>query len=140
MTAEAGQAPVKVPGGFIEGERTELAVRNLGLFESVEDFDQMIVATVDGRPIRLSDVGFTQLAVGDERGMARYNLTPTLGLGIAPRSGANLVDVNSAVRERMDELKQDFPAAKRMVSIDGQRLLIDSGDEKALGLAILVLH
>ena len=38
------------------------------------------------------------------------------------------------------ELKQDFPAAKRMVSIDGQRLLIDSGDEKALGLAILVLH
>jgi HAE1 family hydrophobic/amphiphilic exporter-1 len=104
-----GRENLELPGGFIEGPLTELAVRNLGLFESVEDFDQMIVATVDGRPIRLSDVGFTQLGVGDERGMARYNLTPTLGLGIAPRSGANLVDVNSAVRERMDELKQDFP-------------------------------
>jgi HAE1 family hydrophobic/amphiphilic exporter-1 len=100
---------LELPGGFIEGPLTELAVRNLGLFETVEDFDNLIVATVDGRPIRLSDVGFTQLGVADERGMARYNLTPTLGLGIAPRSGANLVDVNRAARERMDELAKDFP-------------------------------
>ena len=100
---------LELPGGFIEGPTTELAVRNLGLFESVEDFNQMIIATVDGRPIRLEDVGFTQLGVGDERGLARYNLTPTLGLGVAPRSGANLVDVNRAARERMDELAEDFP-------------------------------
>jgi HAE1 family hydrophobic/amphiphilic exporter-1 len=109
VIAALGRENLELPGGFIEGPMTELAVRNLGLFESVEDFDQMIIATVDGRPIRLSDVGFTQLGVGDERGMARYNLTPTLGLGIAPRSGANLVDVNRAVRERMEELKKDFP-------------------------------
>ncbi|HSN55786.1 MAG TPA: efflux RND transporter permease subunit, partial [Candidatus Sulfomarinibacteraceae bacterium] len=100
---------LELPGGFIEGPMTELAVRNLGLFESVEDFNQMIIATVDGRPIRLADVGFTQLGVGDERGLARYNLTPTLGLGVAPRSGANLVDVNRAARARMEELSEDFP-------------------------------
>ncbi len=104
-----GRENLELPGGFIEGSLTELAVRNLGLFETVEDFDDMIVATVDGRPIRLSDVGFTQLGVADERGMARYNLTPTLGLGVAPRSGANLVDVNRAARERMDELAKNFP-------------------------------
>jgi HAE1 family hydrophobic/amphiphilic exporter-1 len=104
-----GRENIELPGGFIEGPMTELAVRNLGLFETVEDFDRMIVTTVDGRPIRLSDVGFTQLGVADERGMARYNLTPTLGLGVAPRSGANLVDVNRAARERMDELAKDFP-------------------------------
>ncbi|HSL19817.1 MAG TPA: efflux RND transporter permease subunit [Methylomirabilota bacterium] len=100
---------LELPGGFIEGPMTELAVRNLGLFESVEDFNQMIIASVDGRPIRLADVGFTQLGVGDERGLARYNLTPTLGLGVAPRSGANLVDVNRAARARMEELSEDFP-------------------------------
>ena len=100
---------LELPGGFIEGPLTELAVRNLGLFETVEDFDNLIITTVDGRPIRLADIGFTQLGVADERGMARYNLTPTLGLGIAPRAGANLVDVNRAARERMDELAKDFP-------------------------------
>ena len=100
---------LELPGGFIEGPLTELAVRNLGLFETVEDFDNLIITTVDGRPIRLADIGFAQLGVADERGMARYNLTPTLGLGIAPRAGANLVDVNRAARERMDELAKDFP-------------------------------
>ena len=45
-----------MPGGYIEGPLMELAVRNLGLFETVEDFDQMIVSTVDNRPIRLRDV------------------------------------------------------------------------------------
>jgi HAE1 family hydrophobic/amphiphilic exporter-1 len=100
---------LELPGGYIEGPLTELAVRNLGLFETVEDFDNLIITTIDGRPIRLSDVGFTQLGVDDERGMARYNLTPTLGLGIAPRAGANLVDVNRAARQRMDELAKDFP-------------------------------
>ena len=104
-----GRENLELPGGFIEGPQTELAVRNMGLFESVEDFDNMIVATVDGRPIRLSDVGFTQLGVGDERGGARYNLTPTLGIGVAMRSGANLVDVNRAAREKMEELAESFP-------------------------------
>jgi HAE1 family hydrophobic/amphiphilic exporter-1 len=104
-----GRENLELPGGFIEGPLTELAVRNLGLFETVDDFDAMIVATVDGRPIRLSDVGFTQLGVADERGGARYNMTPTLGIGVAPRSGANLVDVNRAARQRMDELSKDFP-------------------------------
>ena len=80
-----GRENLELPGGFIEGPQTELAVRNMGLFETVEDFDNMIVATVDGRPIRLSDVGFTQRAVGDERGMARYNLTVSnISLRVSP--------------------------------------------------------
>jgi HAE1 family hydrophobic/amphiphilic exporter-1 len=100
---------LEMPGGYIEGPLIELAVRNLGLFETVDDFDMMIISTVNNRPIRLKDVGFTQLTVADERGGARYNMTPTLGIGIAPRSGANLVDVNRAARERMKELSKDFP-------------------------------
>jgi multidrug efflux pump subunit AcrB len=104
-----GRENLELPGGFIEGPMTELAVRNMGLFENVDDFNDLIVATVDGRPIRLSDVGFAQLGISDERGLGRYNLTPTLGLGIAPRAGANLVDVNRGARERMAELAGDFP-------------------------------
>jgi HAE1 family hydrophobic/amphiphilic exporter-1 len=109
VIAALSRENLELPGGFIEGPEIELAVRNLGLFETVEDFDEMIIATVDGRPIRLADVGFAQLSVADERSGARYNMTPTLGLGIAPRSGANLVDVNTAAREKMEELSKDFP-------------------------------
>jgi len=110
VIAAVGRENLELPGGFIEGERYELAVRNLGLFETVDEFNDMIVASVDGRPIRLSDVGFAQLGIADERGLGRYNLEPALGLGVAPRSGANLVDVNTAAIERMKALEKDFPA------------------------------
>ncbi len=109
IIAAIGRENLELPGGFIEGERYELAVRNLGLFNSVEDFNRMIVASVDGRPIRLSDLGFAQLGISDERGLGRYNLRPTLGLGVAPRSGANLVEVNRGAIQRMTELDDDFP-------------------------------
>jgi HAE1 family hydrophobic/amphiphilic exporter-1 len=109
IIAAVGRENLELPGGFIEGDRYELAVRNLGLFETVDEFNDMIVASVDGRPIRLSDVGFAQLGIADERGLGRYNLEPALGLGVAPRSGANLVDVNTAAIERMKALEKDFP-------------------------------
>ncbi len=104
-----GRENLELPGGFIEGPVEELAVRNMGLFGSVEAFNRMIIATVDGHPIRLADVGFAEDGMGDERSVGHFNLRPSLGLGIAPRSGANLVEVSRAVRERMAELEKEFP-------------------------------
>ncbi len=109
VIAAIGRENLELPGGILEGENTELAVRNMGLFESIDDFNRMIVATVGGRPIRLSDVGYALDGVADERGLGRYDMEPTLGLGIAPRSGANLVDVNTAAIERMKEIESEFP-------------------------------
>jgi multidrug efflux pump subunit AcrB len=115
-----GRENLELPGGFIEGETHELAVRNMGLFESVDEFNQMIVAHADGRPIRLVDVGFAQEGIADERGTGRYNLEPALGLGIATRSGANLVQVSNSVKERMEELSKDFPEGiSYSVAFDG---------------------
>ncbi len=109
VVAAIGRENLELPGGFIEGEAHELAVRNLGLFETVDDFTQMIVANVGGRPIRLADVGYAQDGIADERGLGRFNLRPSLGLGIAPRAGANLVSVNRAAIAKMEEMRADFP-------------------------------
>ncbi len=109
VVAALGRENLELPGGYLEGPTEELAVRNMGLFGSVEAFNRMIVATVDGRPIRLADVGFAADGMGDERGVGHFNLVPALGLGIAPRSGANLVEVSRAIRERMAELEREFP-------------------------------
>ncbi len=110
VIAAVGRENLELPGGFIEGERTELAVRNLGLFESPEDFENMILGTVNGRPIRLGDVGYAVDATDDERTLGRYSLLPAIGIGVAPRSGANLVEVNNAALARMEEISADFPA------------------------------
>jgi len=109
VIAALGRENLELPGGFIEGERTELAVRNLGLFQSAAEFEDMIIGTSQGRPIRLRDVGFAADAMADERTLGRYSLQPAIGIGVAPRSGANLVDVNKAALKRMEEISADFP-------------------------------
>jgi len=109
VIAALGRENLELPGGFIEGEKTELAVRNMGLFSTIAEFDEMIVATVEGRPIRLRDVGYAADGIADERGLGRYNMKPSLGLGVAPRSGANLVEVNRGALQRMREIEDDFP-------------------------------
>jgi len=115
-----GRENLELPGGFLEGEENELAVRNLGLFDTVEDFNAMIIATVDGKPIRLSDVGFASDGIGDERSIGRFNMKPTLGLGVAPRSGANLVNTNRGAIERMRTISKDFPEGLNWdVAFDG---------------------
>jgi len=109
VVAALGRENLELPGGILEGPTQELAVRNLGLFASVDEFDQMIIAHVGGAPVRLADVGFAEDGIADERGVARYNLQPSLGVGIVTRSGANMVAVSRLVRARMAELAEDFP-------------------------------
>lgn len=104
-----GRENLEMPGGFLEGDQTELAVRNLGLFQSIDDFNSMIIANIDGKPVRLEDVGFASDGIGDERSMGRFNMKPTLGLGVAPRAGANLVNVNRGAIDRMKQISKDFP-------------------------------
>jgi HAE1 family hydrophobic/amphiphilic exporter-1 len=104
---------LELPGGLIEGPRYELTVRNTGLLETADEFNNLIVATVDGRPIRLSDVGIAQEGVGDQRASSRNNLEPSGAIGVALRSGANMVAVHKAARAKMDELARDFPRGMR---------------------------
>jgi len=118
---------LELPGGYLEGPRIELAVRNIGLFSNAAEFNDMIIATVDGRPIRLRDVGIAQESIDDERGMGRFNLSPTLGIGVAPRSGANLVEVNKGVLARMKELEKEFPPGlKWQLAFDGSEFIESS--------------
>jgi HAE1 family hydrophobic/amphiphilic exporter-1 len=118
---------LELPGGYIEGPRYEITVRNLGLFANAEEFNEMIVATVNGRPIRLRDVGIAQEGVADARGMDRQNLQPSVGLGIGLRSGANLVQVNRSAIKKMEELAPDFPPGLEWnVAFDGSTFVEQS--------------
>lgn len=120
VIAAVGRENLELPGGFLEGEKTELAVRNMGLFQTIEDFNAMIIATVDGKPIRLEDVGYASDGIGDERSMGRFNMKPTLGLGVAPRAGANLVNVNRGAIAEMRKISKDFPEGLEWdVAFDG---------------------
>jgi HAE1 family hydrophobic/amphiphilic exporter-1 len=100
---------VEVPGGALESGARETIVKIQGEILSVEAFQNIVVAVSDGAPVRLLDIARIEDGLEPIRGFARWDGEVALGLGIAPRSGANTVEVSKAVRERLAELEPSFP-------------------------------
>ncbi|HKY60579.1 MAG TPA: efflux RND transporter permease subunit [Gemmatimonadota bacterium] len=118
------QQNVEVPGGNLESGARETLVKIQGEVPTVDEFAGIIVAYRDGAPIRVGDVARVEDGLEPSLGAARYNRQTTLGLGIAPRSGANSVAVARAVHERLEELGPSFPESMRYdIAWDGSETI-----------------
>src|SRR5438093_13501877 len=51
---------VEIPGGAVEQGKGQLLLRTLGRIDATEDFNNIVVATKNGTPIRVRDVGCAQ--------------------------------------------------------------------------------
>ena len=51
---------VEIPGGTIEQGKGQLLLRTLGRVDASEDFNNIVVATKEGTPIRIADIGHAE--------------------------------------------------------------------------------
>ncbi len=100
---------VEVPSGRVEGQWREFVVKTEGEVSTPEQFERLIVAYRNDQPIRLGSVASVRKGYENERTGARYNGSPTTGLGIVKQSDANTLSVAARVKERVEELKQELP-------------------------------
>jgi hydrophobic/amphiphilic exporter-1 (mainly G- bacteria), HAE1 family len=103
------QQNVEIPGGRVEQGSRELSLRTLGRVERPQDFQRIIVANVEGKPVRLSDIGRVVDGVEEPRSLARLDDTPAVVLEVRKQEGTNTLDVISGVKERIGELKSSLP-------------------------------
>ena len=63
---------VEIPGGTVEQGKGQLLLRTLGRVDASADFNDIVVATRNGTPIRVSDIGYAEdtLRAADDRGLA----------------------------------------------------------------------
>ena len=95
---------VEIPGGRVDQGRRELDLRTLGRIENPADFNRLIVATVGGTPVRVSDIGHVEDGVEEPRSLARLDGTPAVVLEVRKQSGTNTLDVIRRRQSRIDEL------------------------------------
>ncbi len=107
---------VDIPSGRIEGESREFTVRSLGELRTPEAYGDLIIANIQGQPIRLRDVGRAEVGPEDERKLVRFNGNPAVGLGIVRQSKANTLDVIRAVKAELDAIEDDLPAGLELVT------------------------
>ncbi|MEM9643586.1 MAG: efflux RND transporter permease subunit [Planctomycetota bacterium] len=99
----------EVPGGRVDEGNRERALRTLGRVADSEDFSDLVVDTIAGYPVRLSDLGTVTDGTKEVRTMARLNGKPAVVLEIQRQSGENTVAVIDSVKERLARCEALLP-------------------------------
>ena len=104
---------IDIPAGKIESREKEFLVRTIGELTSPEAFNDLIVAYRQGVPIRLRLLGYAEAGREDSMAAAQFatreGIFKNVGVGVAPRSGANNVAIAEKVRAMLPEIRQLLP-------------------------------
>ena len=87
-------------------------------------FDDLVIATRDGVPIRVRDVGRAEDGTKEQRTIARLDDVPTVVLEVRRQTGANTVEVIDAVKRALAQVKAQLPPDVRLEVIRDQSTYI----------------
>jgi HAE1 family hydrophobic/amphiphilic exporter-1 len=109
-----------IPGGNVTSGPREELLRTMGRIVVPQAFNDLVVATVNGAPIRIRDIGSAEDGTKEQRSLARLNGVPTVQLQILRQSGANTVAVIEAVKENLGRVSRELPSDVRLEVIRDQ--------------------
>jgi HAE1 family hydrophobic/amphiphilic exporter-1 len=100
---------VDIPGGRIETDESELVVKTHGDLQSVDEFNDLVVAYQEAQPVRLSDIAFVEDGMEDLRSISFVNGKRAVALECRKTSGGNTVAVAELIKAEVEELKKILP-------------------------------
>lgn len=134
---------VLIPAGRIESQDREFSVVSTTDLQTTEQFENIVVANVNGYPVRLKEVAEVRVGPADERVSARFNGQPSLTIGITKQSTANPLDLSREVRKEIELINENLPDGMRLqVAYDSSVFIqrsIDSVYQTVLEAIILVV-
>lgn len=138
---------VELPGGKIEGNATELSVKTVGRFTTEEEFNNIIIQSVNNRTIRLRDVGYAVLGAENEETVLKESKVPMIGLALVPQPGANYIEIADEFYKRYEQIKNDVPKDIKLdIAMDNTKFIRKSITEVeetlfiAFFLVVLIIY
>jgi multidrug efflux pump len=101
--------PLGPVGIFNGGRQSETLAMNRQMRTAAE-FRDIVIRSVNGNFLRLSDVAEVEDSVRNARSIAWFNKQPAVLIQITKQGDANVIDTVDRVRELIPELKQWIPA------------------------------
>jgi len=118
------QQNIEIPGGKVEQKEKEFVLRTLGRIKDVKDFNDIVIANINGAQVRVSDIGRVEDTGARMTTASYYNGKPSVTLVIKKQSGTNTVAVVKNIKERIEELKGTIPPGVETTIIGDQSLFI----------------
>ncbi len=100
---------VEVPGGTLRQGAYELGMRTLGRIESPAQFNDIIVANVNGAPIHVRDVGRVEDSYPENTSWNLVHGREAVVLSVQRQFGANTLEVTQAVKAKLQQIQSTLP-------------------------------
>ncbi len=102
-----------IAAGEVETESGAFAIKIPASFEDTWDVGRLPVKVNGGRVVTLGDVSEVRMTFEDRSGHTRHNGEPTVALQVVKRTGTNLIETASLVRETVAEFQKTWPDPMR---------------------------
>lgn len=125
-----------VPAGALDTGQGRFNIEVPGLIETAQDVYTLPLKSVDGTVVTFSDVATISRTFKDATAYTRVNGAPALILGATKRTGTNIIQHSTLVRDKVNEVTADWPSAIKTSFMLDQAL---SAEEMLVGLENSVL-
>lgn len=116
----------EIPAGNVTGDVREASLRPMGRIRDPKLFNEIVVATVNGTPVKIKDIGRAEDGTKEQRSVARLNGKPSVTLELLRQSGANTIETINAAKANLDRIRGQLPPGVEMLIIRDQSRYIDA--------------
>ncbi|MBX3280962.1 MAG: efflux RND transporter permease subunit [Acidobacteria bacterium] len=126
VTSAVAAQNQELPGGtLVEGAKT-VGLRTISKLTDVEEFNDIVIATKNGFPIKFRQIGRVVETGADPTSTYSLDNNPTVALAIRKQSGANTVALINNVKERMANIVPTLPKDFKVAVIRDQSEFIEN--------------
>jgi multidrug efflux pump len=116
---------VELPSGRIESRSREFTIVATTDLQTVRQFEDMIVASFSGYPVRLRDVADVRVGAQNDRVIARFNGKPSLNMGLVKQATGNPLELSRAAREEIEKINETLPPGMKITVAYDSSVFID---------------
>lgn len=97
------------PAGSVYQGSTQLQLRAVGEFESLNDIKNMVISTSGGNVIHVSDVADVNMVTEERENLFLINGSPGIRYSLNKQSDANIVTVSDDIEAAIARLEKNYP-------------------------------
>ena len=101
---------IEKPAGRLDSNTRELELQMTSKLSNIREFENIVLKTVNGSKIRLSDVARLTIGAETDRGFLRANGKNAIGLGIVRQTKSNVLKVTDAVKSEIEKIRPSLPS------------------------------
>jgi multidrug efflux pump len=116
---------VELPSGRIESTKREFNIVAATDLQTAQQFEQAIIASVNGYPVRLGDVANVAVGAVNERVIARFKGEPSINMGVVKQATGNPLELSQAVRAEIVKINASLPPGMKITVVYDSSVFID---------------